>query len=87
MDFMKTNFDKVDIEGLGKFKVEEPGKILNLIGYLVLPELQDDHKIVTDNEYPVAFFVGYSKDEKPCLGFRGNIDQLYILKTDFYERP
>lgn len=45
------NFDYVDIEGLGKFKVGESREILNLIGYLVLPELLDDRRVVVDTRY------------------------------------
>lgn len=70
------NFDKVDIEGLGKFKVEGGDVILNLIGYLVLPELLDDRRVVVDTKYPIAFFVGYHKEERPYLGFRGNKEDL-----------
>lgn len=74
---METKFNKVDIDALGKFKVEGSGVILNLIGYLVLPEIQDGHKIIIDNEYPIAFFIGYySNDEKPYLGFRANKEDL-----------
>ena len=56
-------------EALGKFKVEGRGVILNLIGYLVLPELLDDHKVIVDTRYTIAFFVGYCKEERPYLGF------------------
>ena len=63
-------------EALGKFKVEGSGVILNLIGYLVLPALRDDHKIVVDNRHTIAFFVGYCKEERPYLGFRGNEEDL-----------
>lgn len=75
---MENKFNKEDIDGLGKFKVEGRGEILNLIGYLVLPALQDDHKIVVENEYPIAFFVAYSSDKKPYLGFRANKEDLVI---------
>lgn len=70
------NFDYVDIEGLGKFKVGESREILNLIGYLVLPELLDDRRVVVDTRYPIAFFVMYTSDKRPCLGFRGNREDL-----------
>lgn len=70
------NFDYVDIEGLGKFKVGESREILNLIGYLVLPELLDDRRVVVDTRYPIAFFVMYISDKRPCLGFRGNREDL-----------
>ena len=73
---MEAKFNKVDIDTLGKFKVEGNGVILNLIGYLVLPEFQYDHKIIIDNEYPIAFFIGYSNDERPYLGFRANKEDL-----------
>lgn len=72
---METKFNKVDIDALGKFKVERR-EILNLIGYLVLPEIQDDHKIIIDNEYPIAFFIGYGNSERPCLGLRANKEDL-----------
>lgn len=71
-----TNFDYVDIEGLGKFKVGESREILNLIGYLVLPVLLDDRRVVVDTRYPIAFFVMYTSDKRPCLGFRGNREDL-----------
>lgn len=70
------NFDYVDIEGLGKFKAGESREILNLIGYLVLPELLDDRRVVVDTRYPIAFFVMYTSDKRPCLGFRGNREDL-----------
>lgn len=70
------NFDYVEIEGLGKFKVGESREILNLIGYLVLPELLDDRRVVVDTRYPIAFFVMYTSDKRPCLGFRGNREDL-----------
>lgn len=73
---MENRFNKVEKDGLGKFRVEAGGVILNLIGYLVLPEPQGDHKIIINNEYPVAFFVAYSNDERPYLGFRGNKEDL-----------
>ena len=63
-------------EALGKFKVEGRGVILNLIGYLVLPELLNDHKVIVDTRYTIAFFVGYCKEERPYLGFRGNEEDL-----------
>lgn len=70
------NFDYVDIEGLGKFKVGESREILNLIGYLVLPELLDDRRVVVDTRYPIAFFVMYTSDKRPCLGFRDDTEDL-----------
>lgn len=70
------NFNREKINNLGKFKVEGRGVILSLIGYLVLPELLDDHKVVVDTRYTIAFFVGYCKEERPYLGFRGNEEDL-----------
>lgn len=70
------NFDYVDIEGLGKFKVGESREILNLIGYLVLPELLDDREIVVNYEDLIGIFVIYSNGEKPRLGFRDDTEDL-----------
>jgi hypothetical protein len=79
---MKTRFNEEDIDRLGKFKVNSyRGEILNLIGYLVLPTLQDDCRIIIDNEDLIGIFVIYGNDEKPRLGFR---DDIVDLLSNYY---
>ena len=57
-------FNKDEIDRLGRFNVNSyRGEILNLIGYLVLPAIQDDHRIIIDNEELIGFFVIYSFDK------------------------
>ena len=76
---METRFSKDDVDRLGRFNVNSyRGEILNLIGYLVLPEIQDDRRIIIDNEDLIGFFVIYSFDKKPRLGFRDLVIEYYL---------
>lgn len=74
---MKTKFSKEDIDGLGKFKVDNyREEIINLIGYLVLPAIRNDREIVVNYEDLIGIFVIYSNGEKPRLGFRDDTEGL-----------
>lgn len=74
---METKFSKEDIDGLGKFKVDNyREEIINLIGYLVLPAIRNDREIVVNYEDLIGIFVIYSNGEKPRLGFRDDTKNL-----------
>jgi hypothetical protein len=74
---METKFSKEDIDGLGKFKVDNyREEIINLIGYLVLPAIRNDREIVVNYEDLIGIFVIYSNGEKPRLGFRDGTEDL-----------
>lgn len=74
---METKFSKEDIDGLGKFKVDNyREEIINLIGYLVLPAIRNDREIVVNYEDLIGIFVIYSNREKPRLGFRDDTEDL-----------
>ena len=74
---METKFSKEDIDGLGKFKVDNyREEIINLIGYLVLPAIRNGREIVVNYEDLIGIFVIYSNGEKPRLGFRDDTEGL-----------
>lgn len=74
---METKFSKEDIDGLGKFKVDNyREEIINSIGYLVLPAIRNDREIVVNYEDLIGIFVIYSNGEKPHLGFRDDTEDL-----------
>lgn len=74
---METKFSKEDIDGLGKFKVDNyREEIINLIGYLVLPAIRNDRELVVNYEDLIGIFVIYSNGEKPRLGFRDDTEDL-----------
>ena len=75
---METRFSKDDVDRLGRFNINSyRGEILNLIGYLVLPAIQDDRRIIIYDEGLIGFFVIYSFDKKPRLGFRDLVSEYY----------
>lgn len=74
---METKFSKEDIDGLGKFKVDNyREEIINLIGYLVLPAIRNDREIVVNYEDLIGIFVIYSNGEKPRLEFKDDTEDL-----------
>lgn len=68
---MKTEFNKKDIERLGKFKVNNSNhrELLNLVGYYIPIAIRDGQGIVIDENNLVGIFVVYDELKGPRLAF------------------
>lgn len=68
---MKTEFNKKDIERLGKFKVNNSNhrELLNLVGYYIPIAIRDDQEIVINKDNLVEVFVVYNELKGPKLAF------------------
>ena len=68
---MKTEFNKKDIERLGKFKVNNSNhrELLNLVGYYIPIAIRDDQEIVINKDNLVGIFVVYDELKGPKLAF------------------
>lgn len=68
---MKTEFNKKDIERLGKFKVNNSNhrELLNLVGCYIPIAIRDGQGIVIDENNLVGIFVVYDELKGPRLAF------------------
>lgn len=75
---MKTEFNKKDIERLGKFKVNSSNhrELLNLVGYYIPIAIRDNQEIVINKDNLVGIFVVYNELKGPRLAFRNNEEDL-----------
>ena len=75
---MKTKFNKVEIDRLGKFKVDSNNRreVLNLVGYLIPPVFQDDGRVVIDNERLIGVLIVYTEDNKPYIGLSEDEEEI-----------